>query len=77
MYGDPESVGVARIGEQFLRTVGIVSLDLEISRRTEHSIGEQLACRHGFTLHNLVDDRIAVDRLGQRLAHAWILQRIS
>ena len=73
---EPEAVRIASLRQQLLRAFGVVGLDLQILRRAEQEVGDELPGWNRLAFHHLVDDRRPVDRLGDRLAHARILERI-
>src|SRR5690349_21515112 len=76
MQRHAKTIRPASFGEQLLSTLDVEILDLEVWRRAKQEIGNELPRRHGLAFHHARNDRLAVDRLRQRLAHARIEQRI-
>ena len=76
MDREPEAVGITRLGKKLLCALGIVRLGFEIFGIAEEAFRQELTGGNRFAFHHPVDQRLAVDRLGDRFAHARIFQRI-
>ena len=76
MDGDREPVGIARLGQQPARRLGIERIRLQPRAGSEEPVRQQAGRGNRSALHHPLDDRGAVDRLGDRHAHAPVLEWI-
>ena len=71
-----EAVRHAGLGEQLLRAVRVVGHGLELGAHAEEALGQELPRLDRLAFHHAADDRVAVDRHRDRLAHAHVAQRV-
>ena len=76
MNGQTETVTPTRLGEKLLGAGGIILFRRQIGRTTEESLGEKLAGGDRHAFHDPLDDGLAVDHHGNRLANPRVLERI-
>ena len=74
--GEAEAVRHARLGEELLRAVRVVGHGLQLVAHAEEALGQELPGLDRLAFHHPAHDRVAVDRHGDRLAHAHVAQRV-
>ena len=76
MDGQLKAVGNSRFGQQFLRTSRVIGFRLQVRADSEEAVWKQLPSLDRHAFHHPVHDRIAANRLRDRLANTQVLQRI-
>jgi hypothetical protein len=76
MQRQMKAIGIPRRGQQLLRAIQIERLGLDVRVVAEHARTGHLTGGDSDAIHETLSQRIAVDRLGDRLAHASVAQRI-
>src|SRR5215471_1391220 len=71
-----EAVRVAGLGEQLLRPRGIVDIDRQIGIRAPRAGQDGPARDRSRALQHVLDDRVLVHRVVQRLPHALVVERL-
>src|SRR3546814_405166 len=74
--GKAEAVGIAGLRQELLGAFGIVFLRFGARGGAEEALRQQLARKHGDAVHDALDDGLAIDRYGDRLAHALVEEGI-
>jgi hypothetical protein len=77
MQRQMKALGIAGLGQQLLRAIRIKRLGLDVRIMAEHAWTSDLTGGDRDAIHETPSQRIAVDRLGDRLTHTSVAQRIG